>query len=284
MTPEQIDQNPQDGTTSPPPIKSLFSSDWETPKEDATSTYKQVSVLGVLAILIGLISFAAFLEVHALFFSALGILISLIAYVVIVRSEGVLVGKRLAIIGLACSVFSLAGVVTKWTYYQYSVRHEADRFCRIWFDAVKSRNLVLIFSMSNPSWQRNLNPNMDDWWKNNIPNFESKVDREERMSVFFSKLDSRLLRALWFLGDRAVPTYYKTESVTFSDNKDTVIVVYAITYTDSDGEKKTFFAKFTIERFRNASNPHQVGWLINDFPSYVKIPDELKTQTASPAK
>ena len=276
MTTEHINQTTADENVSPPSLKSLFSTDWEAPKEDTTSTYTQISVLGVIAFVVGLASFVAFLEVYGLAISVLGIILSLIAFILIVRSKGVLIGKQLAVLGLIFSIFTLSGVVAKWYYYQNSVRNEADRFCRIWFDAVKSKNLVLALEMTTPSWTRNVNKSVDEWWKSNLSAGETTMSNDEKISVFLSKLDARQLRALWFLGDRAVVTYYKTESLQFFDGRDIVVLVYAVTYTDSDGKPRTFFLKFSVDRVRNAANPYQVGWMMQVLPTFEKIPEELK--------
>jgi len=79
--------------------------------EGAAFEYRPVPVLAVVSLVLGVLSLMAFLGITGMLVASLGIIISVVSLLKIVRARGELGGRRLAILGLACSTLFLgAGV------------------------------------------------------------------------------------------------------------------------------------------------------------------------------
>lgn len=72
-----------------------------------TFDYRPVPVLAVVALVLGLLSVMAFFGITGMIVAAVGVIISGISLLKILRARGELGGRRLATIGLACSVLFL---------------------------------------------------------------------------------------------------------------------------------------------------------------------------------
>lgn len=266
-----------------PVRKSLFSDDstqsiaarWNTVEESTEiQSYKRWSIFAIVAFLIGVLSLSGFLYIECLLISLLGMIVSLIAYFLILRSQGTLVGARVALLGLALSIFSCVGVATTWTYYEYTVRREADRFFRLWFDVVKTKDVRLIVDMRLPTWSRQLDMSNEEWWK-------SKMDvkgemRQEILSEFLDTINHNGMRTLMALGDDAEISYYKTAANSYHDSQDRISIIYAVTMIEP--ERQTFFIQIYGTRSHNPQNKKQLGWALQAFPKFI-VPEEFSQTT-----
>ncbi len=282
MAPEQ-NHSPNSTTDNSSPStepvrKSLFSTHWETDGGDAREldTYRQWSILAMLALICGIVSLTAFLYPSCIIIAAFGILLGLIAYFRVTSSQGTLIGMRAALLGLSLSTIALVGVIVLWQYYQYTVRVEADRFLHIWFDAIKAKNIRQIVEMKNPTWYRNLDSADEAWWKSKL---EVKGEMgEEIISNFLMTINDPCVKTLWALGDQADISYYRTVKNIYHDSKDTVSMIYAVTIPQKDDPniRETFFIKIGLERTLNQKDATQRGWAITGFPTVVKeLPKEF---------
>jgi len=230
----------------------------------------------MLSLLCGIVSLMAFLYSNCIFIALGGILLSLWAYFHVKRSQGALIGSKAALLGLSLSIIAFVGVTTMWSYYQYTVRTEANRFLRIWFDAVKTQNIRLAVEMKSPTWYRKLDSDLEEWWKSKLT-YKGEMDREG-VDMFVSSLNEPCMKTLWALGDRADISYYKTVHNAYYDSKDTVVALYAVTVAKPDdvNDRETFFVRFGAERTKNPKDATQLGWSITGFPAIVKeLPEEL---------
>ena len=265
-------------TAGEPIRKSLFSTHWESVEEaQEVESYNQWSLLAMLSLLCGIVSLMAFLYSNCLFIAVGGILLSLWAYFHVKQSQGALIGSKAALLGLSLSIIALVGVTVMWSYYQYTVRMEANRFLRIWFDAVKTKNVRLITEMKSPTWYRTLDSDLEEWWKSKLT-YKGEMERES-VEMFVSSLNDPCMRTLWALGDSADISYYKTTHNSYYDSKDTVTAIYAVTVAKPGdvNDRETFFIKFGAERVKNPKDGTQLGWSISGFPSLFKeLPEEFK--------
>lgn len=253
--------------------ESLFSNTWNDASE-MDAVYTKPSVLAIIAFLFGLASFLVFFSIWLVFFGILGILFSLIAVFVINRSDGVLSGLKIAQCGLAFSIISLIAVSSFWPAYHFSVRKEADRFFRIWFDALREENIPLAKGMSTAYWSRPSTENPEKWWKDHYENHFAHRD-------IHKYVENSLVRTLLALGDKARVSFYQTQGIYTADEKDTVVNIYAVSYPVVGGKTETFFVKMIGERMFPDKDVKSAGWLLSKQPELI-IPDELKLQAKSP--
>lgn len=287
---EKSPSSPESENSPPITRKSLFSdepaqagtSHWNSIGEDDLQSYKRWSILAIVACLVGILSLSGFLYRECFLISLLGILLSLIAYILIIRSQNTLTGTKVALLGLGLSVFSCVGVATTWSYYQYTVRKEADRFFRLWFDEVKSNNIRLVMEMKKPTWSRSVENSNEDWWKSHL-DVQGPM-RGDMIGEFMNSLNNPCMRTLMALGNEAEISYYKTTSVYYYDSQDKVSTIYAVTMMNPDNknERQTFFIQMRATRSKNQKNPKQLGWSLNDLPAF-QLPDEF-SQEKQPAK
>ncbi|MDR0609149.1 MAG: hypothetical protein LBG58_03490 [Planctomycetaceae bacterium] len=247
--------------------QSLFSSTWNNASEEDV-LYTRLSVPALLAALFGVTSFLVFMTPWFFFLSILGILFSFIAIWSIGKAEGSLTGLRFAQFGLCSSIVSLTAVAILWPTYHYGVRCEADRFFRIWFDALGQNNIPLAKGLTSPYWERPASDKPEEWWKKQYENnFLHKS--------IHTYTENKLIRVLLALGDKAKVSYYKTLSVTTGEEKDTVVTLYAVSFQNDNGKTETFFVKMTGKRSFPSGDIKSAGWALEGIPTFV-VPDELK--------
>lgn len=260
--------------------QSIFSGSWNDASEEDVS-YRRLSILSVLAFFFGLASFLIFFSLWFCFVGVLGVLLSLSAILLINRSENSLSGLFFAQTGLACSIISLVAISILWPTYQYGVRLEADRFFRLWFQAVRDDNIPHAKELVEPYWQRPSIDNPEKWWTNQ---YENKFAHRD----IHQYVENKLLRTMLAFGDRATVSYYKTLSVTTDSDKDVVVTVYAVSFPTAEaknGERKTetFFIKMAGERRFPGGDIKSAGWQLAKLPEFY-IPDEFKSSATKPGR
>lgn len=252
---------------------SLFSTTWNDASESDVS-YSRVSVTALIALFFGLASFLVFMSVWFCFLGILGILLSLAAVGMIRRGDGTLTGLTPAYSGLCLSIVSLVAVSVLWPTYHYGVRKEADRFFRIWFEALRNDNIPMARGLASPYWERPNVPDPNDeearkeWWTDNYENIHAHRSIHQYT-------DDKLVRILLALGEKATVTYYKTTAVTTDDDKDTVEALYAVSYPGEDGKTRTFFVRMTGNRRFPKGDVKSAGWSLVKNPEFV-LPEEFK--------
>lgn len=134
-------------------LKESYVADY--PSENQPFEYRPVPVLAVIAMVLGVLSVMAFFGITGMFVAGFGIVISGISLLKIVRSDGALGGKRLAVLGLACSVLFLG---TGMAYQRHLYVNEVPNgFERINFthDISKKQPLLVV------DQQRRVNPEIE---------------------------------------------------------------------------------------------------------------------------
>jgi hypothetical protein len=103
--------------------------------ESPAGAYHSVSALAIMALVVGLLSPLAF--AHELWWALplAGVALSLVAIVRIDRSEGMLIGRWAAVLGLAISLFCGAAAITQATtrrlWLAYRAEQMAERFVEL---------------------------------------------------------------------------------------------------------------------------------------------------------
>ncbi|MDR0869248.1 MAG: hypothetical protein LBN39_00500 [Planctomycetaceae bacterium] len=248
---------------------SLFSATWNDASESDAS-YTRFSILALLAALSGVASFLVFMTPWFFFLGVTGVLLSFGAVFAIVRSDGTLTGIRTAQFGLCASLISLFGVAVLWPVYQYGVQREADWFFRIWFEELGKDNLPLAKGLTSMYWERPATQDPEKWWKDQ---YENKFAHKS----IHTYTDNKLVRIIAALGEKAEVSYYKTLSVTTTDEKDIVANVYAVSYPNKEGKTETFFVKMTGRRAFPSGDVRSAGWALDGEPQFY-LPDEFKAE------
>ncbi|NUQ62885.1 MAG: hypothetical protein HUU20_10370 [Pirellulales bacterium] len=211
----------------------------EQPEEEI-QPYRPVSGLAVAALVLGLLSLAAWIEPFLAVVSAIGILVGFGALRQIAGNASEMIGRKAALAGLCLSFFSLIGATAAWYTYRVMVRHEAKQFAQQWFDLVFSKQTHKAFDMTSDATSPPPAPPMVE----GAPPLPAARSQPPGHEVYAGRDDVRALAAV---GNRAQARYYQTEVQRRKDGGDELQQVYAVTY-DNDGTKTTFFVRLKLER------------------------------------
>jgi hypothetical protein len=76
--------------------------------------------------------------------------------------------------------------------------------------------------------------------------------------------------------EKAKFTYYRTPLIAVEDERDTVVKLYAVTYSGTSALPETFFVKMTAARQYDTRN-RRYGWYLTGFPEFI-LPEEYRKQ------
>ncbi|MGL6226529.1 MAG: hypothetical protein ACRC10_07875 [Thermoguttaceae bacterium] len=243
-------------------VKSFFDSTWVADMDgDAAEVVlrPRLSLLAVWAFVCGIGALFALLNVYLLVLVPIGLLFGVLAHLLIDRSNYFVKGRFLADCAIVFSLSAVIAVFTADQYYAYTVRQQGDIFFKIWFQAVKDKNMRLVWELDAPSWERKWGDEAS-WWREKL--FKPK---EETLPVL-QRLNNPIFKTLWMLGDRAEITRVKTVQQKLVGDQDVLGNIYAITFPSLNERKETFFLLIEGIRERDELDKKVWGWKINDAP------------------
>ena len=262
--------NTDNAESSPPVSGSLFASHWNDTNRPEEVGYRQLSLWAIVAFVVGLLSFSAFLTIWLLPVGLFGIIAALIALSAIRRSDGLLVGTWFAQIGLSLSIITTIAVAAFWPYYQYRIRCEADAFCRIWLDAVRRHDMPVVLMGTVPFWDRTPDPHDSEAWWTAMPNNRHLHNEMQKL------VRNPLLRTIMAFGESAEITYYATDRIITEPDYDIAIMIYAVTVPAASGGKETFFVRLMSKRRIYYKDRRSVGWNLESIPVELFVPPAFK--------
>jgi hypothetical protein len=202
------------------------------------SEYRAFSPAAVGSLICGLLSPVSLVGPLLLIFPVLGVGLAVVALRSIANSQGELVGRRVALAGLALSiVFGTAGPVQSATTAMRltaAARPIADRF----FEFLRHDEPHYAHQLTTvPANRRVLNENLWSYYGGN------QANRDD-----LTKWASQpLMRFLLEQGDQAQVRYYGPGSVSVVGDPQYADLIYAVTHPVASGQQ-TFFVRVTVER------------------------------------
>jgi hypothetical protein len=223
--------------------------------ESPTVAYHSVSALAIVSLLVGLLSPLAF--AHELWWALpiAGIALSVVAFVRIDRSEGILVGRWAALVGLAISLVCGAGAITQATtrrlWLAYRAERMAERFVELLREG-KTREAHQLWT--RPVYQLAPGSDLAELYNQNAPlakEYEGFLERE-------------VIRDLLSLTDEGEFQHLRTR-LTFSDYyRDYLMVFYRLHGPTKTGQIDKEI-KFVIEHAKDEDG--QERWrVLSDEP------------------
>lgn len=192
--------------------------------------YQALSGLAVVALLVGLLSWIAFLSPALVVVPLAGFLLSAVALTRIARQSPALIGRKVALAGLVLSLlFGIAAPAERSTY-RWLLRREARQVAFQWFDYLRNDQPSDAMGLSIDPLARR-------------PMQEYLLYREELTSF----VAVPAVRAILALGEKAVVRHYRTDMQGLEDGLQTIHQAYAVTW-EEDGRKHTFFIGLNLER------------------------------------
>jgi hypothetical protein len=203
--------------------------------------YRPFCVTAGVGLVLGILSFLAFLHPVMWFWPLVALLVNAYALFLLSRSDR-LAGRNAAVWGLFLAIlFGVAAPSRLGVYYWMALRDARD-FGRQWLEAVLEGNVYKAHQMSSmPNDRKPLDDTL-------IPLYEQSSDLRTHLDTY---LKTPVIATLRSLGSRALVRHYQTERVNSDGRNDLVEDVYAVTFDDEQGRKKSFFVKLFLWRNLN---------------------------------
>ncbi|MDO5554035.1 MAG: hypothetical protein Q4G68_09745 [Planctomycetia bacterium] len=233
---------------------SLFSKKWnmadESSSEDQPLT--NISVLAILCLLGGLLSFLLYFSVYFCFVPVATFLLALLTLYRIKRSEGILVGAWMAWAGIFLLLIPCVAVPVQTSVFRARLCADSCEYLQTWFRMAKEGNYEKIRQMQHVPHFVQSKMSSVNYWK-------QFTREEESHAAMHSFLKNKLLLTLATLGDRAEIAPYRIDAAYHTSSSDKVLSTWSVTYPNEAGQKETFFLR--IDSNRTWDEDKQIaGW------------------------
>lgn len=215
--------------------------------ESPAVAYHSVSALAIVALVVGLLSPLAF--AHELWWALpiAGVALSLVAIVRIDRSEGMLVGRWMAVVGLAISLICGAGAITQAATRRMWLAHRAERMAERFVELLrqgKTREAHQLWT--RPVFRLAPGSDLAELYKAN----------ESLAKEYEGFLEREVIRDFLSLTDEAEVQHLRTR-LTFSDYyRDYLMVFYRLRGPTKTGQIDKEI-KFVIEHAKDEDGQEQ---------------------------
>jgi hypothetical protein len=221
--------------------------------DEESVSYRGLCSLAVVALLAGLLSPLAMFYTMPFIFPLVAVVAAALALWQIAAQAPNLAGRTAALVGLFLGLtFLVAAPADTWVYRHY-IRREARQFTDSWINYVREGKVYQAHNlMIDP--KKRVPPEVppDTSVERYYADFYSRSDYQKRMLQPF--LDKPLIRTLFALGKSAEYRYYETSEEGGDSNGDYVNMYYAVTFTDDQKQKKTFFIIVFLNRVRDRAS------------------------------
>ncbi len=201
--------------------------------------YRALSASAVVSLIFGLLSPLAIVDWLLWIIPLLGMVFGLRALWCIAQRAPELAGRRAAVLGLLLSVlFGAMGVTDKFAH-RWMLHREARQFAEAWLQYLVGTEPEKAFQLTiHPRYRQKLDLPIWSFYREG-PRWQRKLE---------AYVKDPLVRTLLALGPETKIRYYETAGQELLGKKLTVRQVYAVTFDDEEGRRKSFFVGVEIER------------------------------------
>ena len=229
--------------------------------------YRAVSVAALLGLLLALISPVSFGHPVLWSLPLVAVIVNLFALGRISQHAPVLLGRGIALAGLAISLAIGAAAPTQYVLGEARVRYETRQLAEYWFDSVRQRRFEPALELLQEPWKR------QPPGENIAAHYRDDAKSAIALRDF---ADGPLVRALATLGPDAHIRYLQTAVHHTNPFKERVASLWAVTYKE-DGNLKSFMVRVSLER--DAKAPRLVNmWWIKSVDLIEQPPAWFRTQ------
>jgi hypothetical protein len=220
--------------------------------------YRSIDPAAIGGLLLGLLSPAAMAVPVLWLIPPLGVLVSSLALRRL-RVDPARLGRAAAVLGLGLSVLFAVAPLTQWLTTHALLTRQAKPVADQWFAYLQQQQpekaLWLQFA---PDYRPPLDE--DVWFF-----YRHDKDAKTRLKKFVAL---PLVRALLDLGSDAQVRFYKATGSVSDGSQGQVSCWYTVTFTDTDGRKKTFLVSLLLDRSptrRDGISPWRIRDAISGF-------------------
>jgi hypothetical protein len=210
---------------------------WGLETED--ESYRTFCVPAFVGFGLGVLSLLAFAYLLALLLPVAAALISVFALRQIAVEPDRLIGRRVALVGLAISILIGIGVPTQLLTHRWVVVRQTQSYASQWFTHLRDGHPHMALEMTREIRKRR--PLDDQLWQT----YRNSSSDAEALRKY---VRDPVVAALLALGDSATARFYETKEVTrVGEIGNSVEHVFAVTYQD-EGSPRTFFVNMSLGR------------------------------------
>ncbi len=237
---------------------------WIEPLEEQIAEYRPVCGMAIVALLVGILSPLAFFHPILWLIPAAGISLALGAIWRIAQSNPPAVGRPAAVAALLLSVWSITAAPAYTLTSQTLLEREACQFAE---QVLK----LLTDDQPHKAYQLSRQPHVrlpldDELWAVYARDSSARED-------FEAFVQRPAVRTLIALGSRATFRHFRTVSLGTNFGRLRAQLIYAVTFVDEDGKKKSFFVLLIVER-DVVKDRRQAAWILSDILGGFN-PDEI---------
>jgi hypothetical protein len=208
--------------------------------------YRSVCKSAVLALILGIVSPAAFVDPVVWGIPIAGVLAGAFAFFLIRRNPTVLIGRKAAIVGLWLSVcFTVAAPIERF-YYRHCILEEAKQYASLWFELLAENRPEYAFQLTvTPKNRQPLDDRLQDFYRTDakqqkmLAQMVARPPQGEKPSAVRTLLD---------LGKSAKVIYVDVPSHISEEGLDAVELRYAVTCPDENDRTKTWLVSVSLLR------------------------------------
>jgi hypothetical protein len=199
--------------------------------------YRPLCVAAPIGLVLGLLSFLAFLHPVLWFVPLLAAGVNIYALISLAQSER-MVGRQAAVAGLMLALAFGTAAPLRIVTYHWLARRDAGRFGREWIQAVLEQDVHKAHQMAKmPGERQPIDGQLAAF-------YEQSSELRTELETY---LKTPVVATLMALGPQATVRHYQTESSQTDGRSDLVEDVYAVTY-EENGRQKSFFIKLNLWR------------------------------------
>lgn len=211
-----------------------------------------------MAIIFGLLSPLALVDLRLMFIPLLGVFLGVWALRRIKKNPTAMTGRKRALFGIALSLVFLAAAPADAVTAYRMINRQAREIADAWFQLVldnrllDARRLMLVVKKKDDQSTPAMSPVEMAARERAEKASPGKSDLEHEVD----ELSKRpVIQSLLYLGPAARVRFYQTELQEQADGNDIVQLSYAVTYDDK-GERKTFFVGLDVRRLKLSNDNH----------------------------
>ncbi len=227
--------------------------------EDLLRDYRSISAIAVVGFLLSLASPLVFVRPILIFIPLLAGSLCAAAISRISRSDGRLIGKTVAVLGLCCVSICVAALPSFVLVRNSLFNQHAEPVAQQWFDWLRQGSPQKALQMTVPAGQRQpLDDTLWDFYRGN----------EEARKALEQFVEREEIRLLLSLGENAEVRCYDYGQVQWVPSQGFGIEqLYAISYNVGE-EKHSFLMRIQLQRSVSASG--EIEWRVLSFEGGLK--------------
>lgn len=211
-----------------------------TDHDDGTvDEYRAVSGWAIAALILGLLSPLALVDVWLSVIPVAGIVVAVVALARIAWLAPALTGRKAALAGLFVAVLCASATAADQWFFWRSIDHEARQFAKAWFDFLSEDEPLKAHQLSLPPSRRQpLNEKLPDYYEKGEP-WHDELE---------GYLAQPAIQRLLALGKQAQVRYRATEASGGATHSIAVRQLFSVTYDKAEQGTTTFLVRLGMQR------------------------------------